>query len=93
MNMREKIARALYDTEENQVQEPGQKWRSMRLDEESDEDQQRYYEMADAALDALMEPTEGMWTEGFKEYGPGAYDVSDPENVFVSMIRAAKEGK
>lgn len=93
MNMREKLARAIYDSEGNQVQEPGQKWRPMRLDEEPAEDQQRYYEAADAVLDALMEPTEGMQEEGFKQYGSGAYDVSSPEVVFTSMIRAAKEGK
>lgn len=54
--------------------------------------------LADAALDALMEPTEGMvdaacsadldiyW--GYRAEGPGA-----PDDAFKVMIRAAKEGR
>jgi hypothetical protein len=88
MNMREKIARAALKMWHyaNMTAVP-------EFDGLPDLEKQQWLLVADGVLDALMEPTVGMYEEGLKQYGPGAYDVSNPEDVFVSMIRAAKEGK
>lgn len=57
-----------------------------------------YLDDADAVLDALMEPTEGMIAKGGAvTYPDGWVNVEitegNAEAVFVTMIRAAKEGK
>lgn len=51
-----------------------------------------YMTLADAALDALMEPTEGMVDAGL-DNGSNDQLVESPRETFIRMIRAAKEGK
>jgi len=48
---------------------------------------------ADAVLDALMEPTEGMRESGNLPGWDDSVTVGLSEQVFTAMIRAAKEGK
>jgi hypothetical protein len=86
MNMREKIARAM--CWKNQMDPDAKSHINGNAWHWED-----YLPDADAALDALMEPTDEMQNSGFAEYGPGAYDVAGPETIFKAMIRAAKEGK
>ena len=74
MNMREKIARALakaHDYREHDEVGNAPAWRLFEND-------------ADAVLDALMEPTEGMVEAGHTDFGGGNY---------YDMIQAARDGK
>jgi hypothetical protein len=48
--------------------------------------------LADAALDALMEPTEAMIDAGY-DNGSGDQLVEGPDTTFVRMVKAAKDGK
>lgn len=83
MIMREKIARALlaYDL----PMKVG--WNSIQ-----EEVRQEYLDRADAALDALMKPTEGM-IDATYEIDPYWSDGPDHKSVFIASIRAAKDGK
>ena len=83
MNMREKLARALLAWEYGH--DVGGEMEDFWWDRHGE----RYLDMADAALDALMEPTAGMLMDGAVEY----VKHSDAGRAFISMIRAAKEGK
>ena len=51
------------------------------------------YQAADAALDALMEPTEGMVDSGIEHTNMLAVPLIRIPNSFKAMILAAKEGK
>lgn len=77
MNMREKIARAI-------CKASGDDW-----DREGPEGlMQAYGQAADAVLDALMEPTEGM-----VKAGRAAIPYPDTiEAPFTAMIQAARDG-
>lgn len=80
MNMREKIAVALF-----KVDYPKDDWE--RLDAgRGSYNQDRYRAKADAVLDALLEPTEGMC----QSTGDGA---NTSRRLFRDMIRAAMRGK
>lgn len=50
---------------------------------------QKYLLEADAALDALMEPTEGMIDAGYAEHPDGYMN----KETWCAMIRAIKDGK
>lgn len=87
MSMREKIARAIYHSQP----------RNRTFDLLKVEYQRQYLRKADAVLDALMEPTEGMITEGF---AVNSDDIGQPERakrgqvrVFRAMIQAARDGE
>jgi hypothetical protein len=82
MNMREKIARAM--CWKNQMDPDAKSHINGNAWHWED-----YLPDADAALDALMEPTAAMQMDGAVEFAKH----SDSVRAFTSMIRAAKEGK
>ena len=82
MTMREKMARAMHDRM-NARFGTDSVWDSA---EQSVKD--KFLDYADAALDALMEPTEGM----IMASGDWQLAVSITD-TWAAMIRAAKEGK
>ncbi|OAM78209.1 hypothetical protein [Devosia elaeis] len=86
MNMREKIAKALHDFDY-----PKGDWHRLNSGQGSYH-QDKYRVKADAVLDALAEPTEGMLEAGVLDVKA---DVSffEVEETYQAMIRAAKEGK
>lgn len=97
MNMREKAAWAIYDkaTRFDGDEIAVHLGNSMMIDGSAvdAEDLKRIVmqvceDAADAVLDALMEPTEGML-----EAAGGAGAINLKRAVFISAIRAAKEGK
>lgn len=80
MTMREKIARGMHTkARETMTRLPD-------FDDLPDISKLQALEMADAALDALMEPTEGMLEAEAREFGANT-------NCLQVMIRAAKDGK
>lgn len=80
MNMREKMARAIHALDH---QDSTPAW-----DDLEDWDRAHYLAQADAALDALMEPTEPMFCAA--QGWPDAVMITD---VWQAMLRAAKVGK
>lgn len=99
MSMREKIAMRLFE-------QNGLKHADLSTLDQSWRDSPQYHDLflrqADAVLDALMEPTEGMKEKG--AYGPTTLSYGDEDSfyyvseddageIFSSMIEAAKEEK
>lgn len=88
MNMREKIARVLATLD-------GMHQDAVSNDEDETPVWRLYLDDADAVLDALMEPTEGMVEESVF----AAYHYSDEDDkihnakAFKAMIQAARDGK
>jgi len=77
MDMREKIARAMFGTSASLAS-----WEELLP-----EIQGFWLDLADAALSAMEEPTEAMVDAGTR-----AYDEGDGEyGIFCAMIRKAKE--
>jgi hypothetical protein len=93
-SMREKIARAIlrarfYDIEPHMYDSLEAFF--AEIDEEHIASSQAE---ADAALDAIMEPTPAMCAAGYvKITQRSEYDDGDMPEVFRAMILAAKEGK
>lgn len=101
MNMRERLARAIYQARNGHGAKP---WAH-----QPKAHQEPYLTDADAVLDELMTPTEGMEDDAdehvhdelkkqrafsMEKYGTPAF-ASAPfsRRVFTAMIKAAKEGK
>lgn len=86
--MREKIARAMYERIMVRVSHGARSqvddvWVNQKPEYQAD-----WLAAADAALDALLEPTEGMRSAAKFDYGHDA-----PCGAWESMVRAAREGK
>lgn len=79
MTMREKMARAMCKLDG-------------RILGDHDTNTAWYFERVDAALDALMEPTEGM-VSAYDKTGWPHDDGPEMPLAYQNMIRAAKEGK
>lgn len=102
MTMREKIARAIYDkaTRFDGDQIAVHLGNSMMIDGSACDaaDLKRIVmqvceDAADAALDALADPTEEMVKAGIKvTVDSAAYDAADELEVFRAMVQAAKDG-
>lgn len=88
--MREKMARAMYESQDNLDLKPS--W-----DNTGEMTKGIWFREADAALDALMEPTEAMKQAGTGYLRLAGYAGTDPDGVaeftMARMIRAAREGK
>lgn len=78
MNMREKMARAMFDK--------GWKTGPLTWNAAGDGTRAEMYELADAALDALMKPTDAIKAAGCNDEPPCI-------ETYYDMIRAIKEGK
>jgi len=79
--MREKIARAIYHgTPRNKP------WEQLSAYKRG-----QYVREADAVLDALKEPTEGMVDAGWDNL-PDDESRFSPSNIFEAMIQAARDG-
>lgn len=90
MTMREKIARALYKRTRNRIHEN----RSVRTwEDQSQEIRDDYLGEADTALDAVMDPTEGMRCAGLDVIGGHDMPPAAELKTFQAMIQAAKDGK
>lgn len=74
MNMREKIARAIQKANETDMEIP-LVW-------------EVYLPDADAALEAMREPTDEMIEAGY-----GKHNIGGPRDRYNAMIDAAREGK
>jgi hypothetical protein len=88
MTMREKIARAACEAGHHASWPEGTSYTNR-------DEQRAWFKIADAVLDALMEPTEGMVKAGVdadEQLEWAASDAAVPE-VFKAMIKAAQEGK
>lgn len=95
MTMREKMARGMYaiDAERNRLGTP---WQRLRRDVKEE-----YTKQVDAALDALMKPTQGMCDAGYDDADHSIESITSlapppreqPRLIFQAMIRAAKEGQ
>lgn len=86
MSMREQMARAIFMVTHSHSDWDSILFRTDRADS---------FAQADAALDALMEPTEGM-VESFDCYvanTSGCQCGLDSRGAYSAMIRAAKDGK
>lgn len=93
VSMRERMARAMFETSDTSA--IGHTWESI-----SEQHMLNYLEEADAALDALMEPTDGMIATGANAVAETIGAWIDPADrkiiapvVFAAMISAAREGK
>ena len=89
-SMREKIARAMFDSnvtevaawrKENKIPDQG------NVEGDWLEFKDEYLRRTDAALDTLMEPTEGMQDAALVDAEMSFL------RAYIAMIRAAKEGK
>ncbi len=84
-SMREKIARAIYSTDDRI-----RAWAEWDDLEDDDPTRLSSFKRADAVLDALMEPTEGMFRAGYEK---DIMALRGCDSIFVAMITADKEGK
>ena len=92
--MLERIARVLCRNA-HLVQQPADRWRPGELDAEVDVYFPHWFDVADAVLAVLRDPTPGMVEVGEHAMGiDGSHDCEvRPGAIWQAMIDAAREGK
>lgn len=86
MTMRGKMARRVFDY----ISGPDADWNDGPDGPHRTSKQDLAFQITDAALDALMEPTEAMCSQGWGQ--DMADDAGCAQATFKAMIRAAKDG-